>query len=51
MVRAFRSKDAEAALRAARVPAETIYVSNLGHGFDDVILNAGALLLKTAYDV
>ena len=35
VVPAQRSRDAEAALRAANVPVEAVYVPRLGHGIDD----------------
>ena len=38
-----RSRDAEAALRAANVPVEAVYVPRLGHGIDDTGLAMGAL--------
>ena len=40
-----RSRDAEAALRAAGVPVEAAYVPRLGHGIDDTGLAMGALAL------
>lgn len=49
VVPVFRSRDAEAVLRAANVPVEALYVANLGHGIDDAILDAGALFLKKAF--
>jgi phospholipase/carboxylesterase len=49
VVPAFRSRDAEAALRTMNVPVETAYVANLGHGIDDVILDAGAQFLRKAF--
>jgi phospholipase/carboxylesterase len=49
VVPVFRSRDAEAALRAVNVPVEALYVANLGHGIDDVILDAGALFLKKVF--
>jgi phospholipase/carboxylesterase len=44
-----RSRDAEAALRAAGVPVETTYVPRLGHGIDDTGLAMGALALQRAF--
>jgi phospholipase/carboxylesterase len=44
-----RSRDAEAALRAANVPVEAAYVPRLGHGIDDTGLSMGALALQRAF--
>jgi phospholipase/carboxylesterase len=44
-----RSHDAEAALRAANVPVEAVYVPRLGHGIDDTGLAMGALALQRAF--
>jgi phospholipase/carboxylesterase len=44
-----RSREAEAALRAAGVPVEAIYVPRLGHGIDDTGLAMGALTLQRAF--
>jgi phospholipase/carboxylesterase len=44
-----RSRDAEAALRAAGVPVEAVYVPRLGHGIDDTGLSMGALTLQRAF--
>lgn len=44
-----RSRDAEAALRAANVPVEAVYVPRLGHGIDDSGLAMGALALQRAF--
>ena len=44
-----RSRDAEAALRAAGVPVEATYVPRLGHGIDDTGLAMGALVLQRAF--
>jgi phospholipase/carboxylesterase len=44
-----RSRDAEAALRAAHVPVEAVYVPRLGHGIDDTGLSMGALALQRAF--
>ncbi len=44
-----RSRDAEAALRAANVPVEAVYVPRLGHGIDDTGLSMGALALQRAF--
>jgi phospholipase/carboxylesterase len=44
-----RSRDAEAALRAANLPVEAVYVPRLGHGIDDTGLAMGALALQRAF--
>jgi phospholipase/carboxylesterase len=44
-----RSRDAEAALRAANVSVEAAYVPRLGHGIDDTGLSMGALALQRAF--
>jgi phospholipase/carboxylesterase len=44
-----RSREAEAALRAAGVPVEATYVPRLGHGIDDTGLAMGALVLQRAF--
>ena len=49
VVPAFRSRNAEAALRTVNVAVETIYVANLGHGIDNVILDGGAHFLRNAF--
>ena len=49
VVPAFRSRDAEAALRAAGVPVESAFVPRLGHGIDDTGLSMGALCLQRAF--
>ena len=49
VVPAERSRDAEAALRAAGVPVEASYVPHLGHGIDDTGLAMGALALQRAF--
>jgi phospholipase/carboxylesterase len=46
VVPASRSRDAEAALRAAGVPVETLWCPRLGHGIDDAGLSAGGLFLQ-----
>ena len=43
--RSSRSREAEAALRAAGVPVEATYVPRLGHGIDDTGISMGALTL------
>lgn len=49
VVPVFRSRDAETALQPVNVPVESLYVADLGHGIDDVILDAGALFLQKAF--
>ncbi|MHB1303221.1 MAG: alpha/beta hydrolase [Acidiphilium sp.] len=49
VVPVFRSYDAEAALRNAGVPVQTLYVPKLAHGIDDTGLSAGALFLQRAF--
>lgn len=49
VVPASRSRDAEAALRAAGVPVEATYVPHLGHGIDDTGLAMGALALQRGF--
>ena len=49
VVPAQRSRDAQAALRAANVPVEAAYVPRLGHGIDDTGLAMGALALQRAF--
>jgi len=44
-----RTRDAEAALRAAEVPVEAVYIPRLGHGIDDTGLAMGALTLQRAF--
>jgi phospholipase/carboxylesterase len=44
-----RSRDAEAALRAAGVPVEATYIPRLGHGIDDTGISMGALALQRAF--
>ena len=44
-----RSREAEAALRAAGVPVEATYVPRLGHGIDDSGISMGALVLQRAF--
>jgi phospholipase/carboxylesterase len=44
-----RSRDAEAALRAAGVPVEATYVPRLGHGIDETGLAMGALALQRGF--
>ncbi len=49
VVPAGRSRDAEAALRAAGVPVEASYIPRLGHGIDDTGLAMGALALQRGF--
>ncbi len=49
VVPAFRSRDAAAALRAAGVPVETLFIPELGHGIDPVGLGAGAAALRAGF--
>jgi phospholipase/carboxylesterase len=44
-----RSREAEAALKAAGVPVESLYVENLGHGIDDSGIATGAQALRRAF--
>ena len=44
-----RSQEAEAALAAAGVPVESLYVPRLGHGIDDSGIAMGALALQRAF--
>jgi phospholipase/carboxylesterase len=44
-----RSREAEAALTAAGVPVESLYVPNLGHGIDDSGIAMGAHALQRAF--
>lgn len=48
VVPASAGRDAEAALRAAGVPVESLYTPRLAHGIDDAGLSAGALFLQRA---
>jgi phospholipase/carboxylesterase len=49
VVPAQRSHEAEAALRAAKVPVEAVYVPRLGHGIDDTGISMGALTLQRGF--
>jgi phospholipase/carboxylesterase len=49
VVPVLRSREAEATLRLASVPVETVYVPRLGHGIDDTGLAMGALALQRAF--
>ena len=44
-----RSRDAEAALGAAGVPVQAVYVPGLGHGIDATGLSAAAICLQRAF--
>jgi phospholipase/carboxylesterase len=44
-----RSRDAEAALKAAGVPVEAHYIPRLGHGIDDTGIALGALALQRGF--
>jgi phospholipase/carboxylesterase len=44
-----RSREAEAALTAAGIPVETLYVAQLGHGIDDSGIAMGAAALRRAF--
>lgn len=44
-----RSRDAEAALTAAGVPVESLYVPSLGHGIDNSGIAMGARALRQAF--
>jgi phospholipase/carboxylesterase len=44
-----RSREAEAVLRAAGVPVESLYVPNLGHGIDDAGIAMGSAALRRAF--
>jgi phospholipase/carboxylesterase len=44
-----RSREAEAALRAAAVPVEAHYIPRLGHGIDDTGISLGALALQRGF--
>ncbi|MBV9783859.1 MAG: prolyl oligopeptidase family serine peptidase [Acidisphaera sp.] len=44
-----RTRDAEATLRQAGFPVETLYCPGLGHGIDEAGLSAGALFLQRAF--
>lgn len=46
-----RSRDAEAALRAAGVPVDATYVPGLAHGIDETGLSLGALALQRAFAI
>ncbi len=49
VVPAQRSRDAEASLRVAGVPVETVFVPGLGHGIDETGIAAAALFLQRAF--
>ena len=44
-----RSREAEAALKAAAIPVEASYVPRLGHGIDDSGIALGAMALQKAF--
>lgn len=44
-----RSRDAEAALRAAGMPVQAVFTPGLGHGIDPAGLAAGAAALRRAF--
>ncbi len=44
-----RSRDAEAALKAAGIPVESLYCPRLGHGIDEAGLSVGGLFLQRAF--
>ncbi len=44
-----RSREAEAALKAAGVPVEAHYIPRLGHGIDDTGISLGALALQKGF--
>jgi phospholipase/carboxylesterase len=48
-VPAARSHDAEAALQAAGVAVESVFVPGLGHGIDETGVSMGALFLQRAF--
>lgn len=49
VVPAARSHDAEAVLRQAGVPVESVFVPRLGHGIDPTGLSMGGLFLQRAF--
>jgi phospholipase/carboxylesterase len=49
VVPATRSHDAEAALRVAGVPVESVFVPGLGHGVDETGVSTGAVFLQRAF--
>lgn len=49
IVPASHTREAEAALKAAGIPVETVFSPKLEHGIDDVLLTAGALFLQKAF--
>ncbi len=51
VVPAFRSRDAEAALRAAGVPVQSVFTPGLGHAIDAAGLKTGAGALRAAFAV
>jgi phospholipase/carboxylesterase len=51
VVPAFRSRDGEAALRAAGVPVQSVFTPGLGHAIDAAGLKTGAEALRAAFAV
>ncbi len=49
VVPAFRSRDAEVALRAAGVPVQATFTPGLGHGIDPAGLAAGSAALRAGF--
>ena len=49
VVPAFRSRDAEAALRRANVPVKSLFIPGLAHGIDPAGLQEGAAALRAAF--
>jgi phospholipase/carboxylesterase len=49
IVPAFRSREAERALRAAGVPADVVFEPQMGHGIGPIGLAAAAPLLKRVF--
>jgi phospholipase/carboxylesterase len=49
VVPAFRSRDAEAALRAAGVPVRSVFTPGLGHSIDEPGVETGADALRQAF--
>ena len=49
VVPSFRSRDAAAALEAAGVPVQTLFIPGLAHGIDPAGLQAGAAALRAGF--
>ncbi|MGH7153340.1 MAG: alpha/beta hydrolase, partial [Acetobacteraceae bacterium] len=49
VVPAARSRDAEAVLRAAGVPVESVFVAGLGHGIDPTGVSTASLFLQRVF--